>query len=119
MDSQQGPTGQHMELCSMSCGSLDGRGVWGRMDMCICMLESHVYSPETIAILLIGYTSTQNKHFKRKNKMDNQQGPTAWHRELCSMLCSCLDGRELRGRMDTCTVWPSPFAGHLKLSQHC
>ena len=35
MDNQQGPTVQHRELCSMSCGSLDGRGVWGRMDTCI------------------------------------------------------------------------------------
>ena len=29
MDHQQGPTVSHMELCSASCGSLDGRGVWG------------------------------------------------------------------------------------------
>ena len=27
MDNQQGPTVQHMELCSMLCGSLDGKGV--------------------------------------------------------------------------------------------
>ena len=26
-------------------------------------------------------------------KMDNQQGPTESHRELCSMLCSIPDGR--------------------------
>ena len=32
MENQQGPAGQHRELGSMSCGSLDGRGVWGRMD---------------------------------------------------------------------------------------
>ena len=32
MDNQQGPTVQHRELCSVLCGSLDGRGVWGRMD---------------------------------------------------------------------------------------
>ena len=31
MDKQQGPTVQHRELCSTLCGSLDGRGVWGRM----------------------------------------------------------------------------------------
>ena len=29
MDNQQGPPGQHVELCSMLCGSLDGRGVGG------------------------------------------------------------------------------------------
>ena len=32
MDNQQGPTVEHMELCSMLCSNLDGRGVWGRMD---------------------------------------------------------------------------------------
>ena len=29
MDNQQGPAGQHVELCSMLCGSLDGKGVGG------------------------------------------------------------------------------------------
>jgi len=35
MDNQQGPTIEHMELCSMLYGSLDGREIWGRMDTCI------------------------------------------------------------------------------------
>ena len=35
MDSQQGPTVQHTELCSMLCDVLDGRGVKARMDTCI------------------------------------------------------------------------------------
>ena len=26
-----------LELCSMLCGSLDEKGVWGRIDTCICM----------------------------------------------------------------------------------
>ena len=30
----------HLELCSMLCASLDGRGVWGRMDTRIRMAES-------------------------------------------------------------------------------
>ena len=34
-------------------------------------------------------------------EMDNQQGPTVQHRELCSMLYGSLDGREVWGRMDT------------------
>ena len=34
MENQQGPAGQHRALCSVSGGSLDGRGVWGRMDTC-------------------------------------------------------------------------------------
>ena len=28
MDNKQGPTVEHRELCSMLCGSLDGREVW-------------------------------------------------------------------------------------------
>ena len=59
-----------MEFCSMLCGSLDGKGVGGRMDMygciCICIAESLHCSPETITTLLIGYTPTQNKKFKKK-----------------------------------------------------
>ena len=61
MDNLQGPTIQHMELYSMLCASLDGRGVWGRMDTCICMAESLLCSPETITTLLIDYTPIQNK----------------------------------------------------------
>ena len=35
--------------------SLDGRGVWRRMDTYICMAESFNCSPKTITTLLIGY----------------------------------------------------------------
>ena len=56
MDNQKGPTVQHRQLCSMLCGSLDGRGVWGRMDTCPCMAETLCSSPETITTLIIGYT---------------------------------------------------------------
>ena len=52
-------------------------------------------------------------------KMDNQKGPAVMHRELCSMLCSSLDGRGVWGRMDTVYVWLCPFAVHLKLSENC
>ena len=38
-----------MELCSILCGSLDGRGVLGRKATCTCMAESLFCSPETIA----------------------------------------------------------------------
>ena len=34
-DHQQGPTIQHMELCSMLCGSGDGRIVGGDGYMCL------------------------------------------------------------------------------------
>ena len=56
MDNQQGPTVQHRELCLMFCGSLDGRGVWGRMDTYLCMAESLCCPPETTVRLLISHT---------------------------------------------------------------
>ena len=31
---------QHRELCSASCGSLGGRGLWGRADTCVCTAGS-------------------------------------------------------------------------------
>ena len=42
---------------SMLHDSLDGRGVWERIDTCICIAQSLCYSPETITALLIGYSS--------------------------------------------------------------
>ena len=48
MDIQLGPTVRHRELCSVLCGSLVARGVWGKMDTCICMAESLPCSSETI-----------------------------------------------------------------------
>ena len=55
MDNQQNPTVQHRELCLVLCGSLDGRGVWGRMDTCVCLAESLRCLPETITALLMGH----------------------------------------------------------------
>ena len=57
-----------MELCSMLCGSLEGRGVWGRMDTCICLTESLCCPPKTITTLLADYTPIQNKKFKKKEE---------------------------------------------------
>ena len=56
MENQQGPAVEHKELCLMSCGSPDGRGVWGRMDTCLCVAESLCCSSETITTLLISYS---------------------------------------------------------------
>ena len=53
MNSQQAPTAQRRELCPALCGILDGRGVWGRMDTCVCMAESLCCLPETLTALLI------------------------------------------------------------------
>ena len=40
MDKYPGPTVWHRGLCSVSYGSLDGRGVWGRVDTCVCVTVS-------------------------------------------------------------------------------
>ena len=40
---------------SAHCSSLDGRGVWGRMDTHICVAEFLLCSPETVMTLLISY----------------------------------------------------------------
>ena len=64
MDNQQGPNVQHRKLCSVLCGSLDGRGVWGRMDTCIRVAESLCCPPEAITALLIRSTPIQNKKLK-------------------------------------------------------
>ena len=37
----------YMELCSRLGGSVDRRGVWGRMDTCVSMAEPLRCSPET------------------------------------------------------------------------
>ena len=63
MDNQQGPAVQHREFCSVFCGSLGGRGAWGRMDTCVCMAEPLRRPPET---LLIGYTLIKIKSSKKK-----------------------------------------------------
>ena len=68
MDNQQKPILWHMELCSVLCASLDGRGAWGRMDACICMIELLCCLPEIITTLIISYTSIQNKKFRRRKK---------------------------------------------------
>ena len=67
MDNQQGLIAWHRELCSMSCGSLEGRRVWGRMDTCIPMAEFLHCSPSLFATWFIGYTPIQNiKFFLKK-----------------------------------------------------
>ena len=62
-----------MKSCSMLCVSMDARGVWERMDACICMAESFHYSPETtLTTLLIGYNPIQNVFGVKKNKNTKQ-----------------------------------------------
>ena len=51
-------------------------------------------------------------------KMGNQLGPTVHPMELYSMLCGSLDGMGVWGEWIHVYIWLSPFAVHLKLSQH-
>ena len=55
-----------------------GEGIWGRMDIGICMAESLCSSPETVRTLLMGYTPIENKKFKRKN-MEKRQSVYPLH----------------------------------------
>ena len=66
-DNQQEPTAQHREVCSMSCGSLNGKRIL-RIGTCICMAEYLCYSSETITTLLISYTPMQDKKLKKKER---------------------------------------------------
>ena len=67
MHNQQGPTAECRELCSVLCGSLDGRGVWGTMDTLLCM--TLCCTPKATTTVLISYTPTQNKMLKKKTKL--------------------------------------------------
>ena len=51
-------------------------------------------------------------------KMDNQQGPTVEFSELCSTLSGSLDRKGVWEEWIHVYVWLSPFAVHLRLSQH-
>ena len=72
-----------MQLYSMLCGSLDGRGVWGIMDTCTCVGESLCCSPEAITTLLISYTPLEDKEFKKiffkltQDVIANQNSPVS------------------------------------------
>ena len=78
VDNQQEPTAQHMELCSMLRGSLDGRAVWGRIDTCKCMAEVLHCSSETTTTLLIvipQYKIQSLKFGGKTNKQTNKNPP--------------------------------------------
>ena len=77
-----------MELCSVLYASLDGKGVWGRMDICICIAESLCCSSGIITTLLIICTPIQIKQFKvwRKKKVLNE----CMHVRKCSLLSNFL-----------------------------
>ena len=59
----------------MLCAILDGRGVWGRLDTCICVAASLLCSPETTTTLLIGCTIRQSKNIKLQKKSFKDHAP--------------------------------------------
>ena len=81
MDSQQRPTVWHMELCSLLCCSLDGRGVWGKIDICIYMAEFLHCSPETITTLLISCIWAFLMAQQVKNPSAMQETQETWVRD--------------------------------------
>ena len=68
MDNQQGLPVEHRRHCSMWCGRLVGRGVWGRMDTCMCMAESFCCPPENY-LNIVNWLYSNNKQTKKKNWM--------------------------------------------------
>ena len=64
-----------MELCSMLCGSLIGRGVWGRMDTCKCLVESLPCSLETIPALFVNLLCCNTKEKVREKR----EGDSRYH----------------------------------------
>ena len=66
---QPGPTVQHVGLYSVLGASLGGRGVWGRMDACICTDQYLHCSPETTKTLLIPLLQFKTRSLKFEKKM--------------------------------------------------
>ena len=66
MNSEQGPTVQCREFCSMYTPAWMGGEAGGEWKH-VCMAESLRCPPETITTLLIGYIPKQNKKFKKIN----------------------------------------------------
>ena len=94
IENQQGPAGQHRELCSILCNNLmvprgkdGGRDSWGVWD-----------GHEHTAVF----------------NMENQQGPAGQQCHVAAWM-----GGEFGGEWMHAYVWLSPFAVHQKGSQHC
>ena len=135
-------------VCSMLCANWMAAGVWGRMDTCICMTESLCFSPETITTLLTGCTPIHSQKFlQNQNLVSLPRGKEGgegvvreFEMDMYTLLylkwitnkdllystgnsVQCYEaawmGEEFRGERIHVYIWLSPFAVHLKLSQHC
>ena len=62
---------------------LDGRGVWGKKDTCVCMAESLCCPPEIITTFLIGYTPIQSKKLIEKNTFNS------WYIKIQQIVQNC------------------------------
>ena len=51
-----------MELYSMLCGSLDGKGVWGRMDTWISLIQFSVDGRGFVPFLLFDLRPNYGRH---------------------------------------------------------
>ena len=58
----------------MWCGSLDGRGIWGRKDTWIYMVESFHPSPEIITTLVVNwlYYNTKKRANAQRKRMSSE-----------------------------------------------
>ena len=71
----------------MLSASLDGRGVCGRTDTCVCTAESLCRSPETITTLLTGCTPIKNAfgvNKKLKKKFSQAGRLSTWEGKAVS-----------------------------------
>ena len=88
---------------SADCGNLNGRGVWERMDTCICMAKSLSCSPEIITTLLISSAAAA--------AMSLQSCPT-----LCDPIDSNPSGSPVPGVLQARTLeWVAIFLLQVKV----
>ena len=57
-ENQQGLTVCHNELCSIFCNKLNGKRIWKRIDICVCITESLSCIPEANTTLLTNCSPT-------------------------------------------------------------
>ena len=89
--------------CSILCGSLDGKGVWLRMDTCIGKAESLYYSPEIITTLFVNwiYPNTKQVHVYKKRSASDFQ-------EAYSLTTGCEHIRYTKSSLVT-LIWHAAF----------
>ena len=101
----------------MLSGSLNGRRVWGRMDTCVCMIESLDCSPEAVTVLLMGYTPRQNKKKTLSTVPLLYSRSLFLHAMLCLVAQLCLTLRHpIDCSMPGSSTWE--FSRHVNYASH-